>query len=63
VENNHSELQRCCNADSFNCWPRRSTYAYSITEILPKEVRVNSSIAEQRESIVVFLQDNMIIRI
>jgi len=39
------------------------TYAYSITEFLPKEVRVNSSIAEHRESIVVFLQDNMIIRI
>ena len=36
------------------------TYAYFITEILPKEVRVNSSIAKRRESIVVFVKDNMI---
>ena len=35
------------------------TYAYFITEILPKEVEVGSSVAEQQESIVVFLKDNI----
>ena len=37
------------------------TYAYFITEILPQEVGVDSSssIAKQRESIVVFIKDNM----
>ena len=34
-------------------------YAYFITEILPQEVRVNSSVAKQRESIVVFIKDNI----
>jgi hypothetical protein len=33
------------------------TYAYFITEILPQEVGVNSSVAKQQESIVVFLKD------
>jgi hypothetical protein len=35
------------------------TYAYFITEILPQEVGVDSSVAKQRESIVVFIKDNM----
>jgi hypothetical protein len=35
------------------------TYAYFITEILPQEVGVNSSVAKQRESIVVFIKDNI----
>jgi hypothetical protein len=33
------------------------TYAYFITDILPYEVGVDSSVAKQRESIVVFLKD------
>ena len=36
------------------------TYAYFITEILPKLVGGSSSIAKRRESIVVFIKDNMI---
>jgi hypothetical protein len=38
------------------------TYAYFITEILPQEVGVDSSssFAKQRESIIVFIKDNMI---
>ena len=35
------------------------TYAYFITEILPQEVEVGSSVAEQQESIVVFIKDNI----
>ena len=35
------------------------TYAYFITEILPQEVRVGSSVAKQRESIVVFIKDTI----
>jgi hypothetical protein len=56
-------ISKCGEQPLSNVGREGHTYAYSITEILPKEVRVNSSIAEQRESIVVFLQDNMIIRI
>ena len=32
------------------------TYAYFFTEILPQEVGVDSSVAKQRESIVVFIK-------
>ena len=35
------------------------TYAYFITEILPLEVEVDSSVAKLQESIIVFLKDNI----
>ena len=35
------------------------TYAYFITEILPQEVGVGSSVAKQQESIVVFIKDTV----
>jgi hypothetical protein len=35
------------------------TYAYFITDILPQEVEVDSSVAKLQESIVVFLKDNI----
>jgi len=49
----------CCSAGSFNVGREGHTYVHFITEILPQEVGVGSSVAKQRESIVVFLQDDI----
>jgi len=61
VENNHGELQRVGAVVQVlsNVGREGHTYVHFITEILPQEVGVGSSVAKQRESIVVFLQDDI----